>query len=62
MNNSHYENYDVECRLNGAEQYCNKYSGSPCCFFCKDKPACSQACMNEPIACGRSVCKDKKEE
>lgn len=62
MNNSHYENYDVECRLNGAEQYCNKYSGSPCCFFCKDKPTCSQACMNEPIACGHSVCKNKEKE
>ena len=44
MRYSQYENYDVECRLLGAERYCKKYSGSPCCFFCKEKQLCRQAC------------------
>lgn len=60
MRYSQYENYDVECRLLGAERYCKKYSGSPCCFFCKEKQMCRQACKNEPIACDKAVCRDKK--
>lgn len=51
--------YKVVCQLPGAEQYCNKHSRSPCCFFCKDKQICSGACQNEPIGCNYSACKDK---
>lgn len=51
--------YKVVCNLPGAEQYCNKHSGSPCCFFCKDKQTCKSACQNEPIGCNCSACKDK---
>lgn len=59
MRYSQYEGYDVECRLIGSEQYCKKHSGSPCCFFCKEKQTCRQACKNEPIACDKAVCRDK---
>lgn len=51
--------YKVICKLPSAEQYCQKYSGSPCCFFCKDKQTCKSACQNEPISCNYSACKDK---
>lgn len=60
MRYSQYKDYDVECMLKGAEEYCKKYSGAPCCFFCKEKQTCRQACKNEPIACDNAVCKDKK--
>ena len=36
--------YKVECRLSNAENYCKKYDGSPCCFFCKDNKDCEDAC------------------
>lgn len=52
--------YKVECRLSNAENYCKKYSGSPCCFFCKDNKDCEDACQNEPYACDRYTCVDKK--
>lgn len=60
MRYSQYEGYDVECTLIGAERYCKKYNGPKCCFFCKEKQVCRQACKNEPIACDKAVCRDKK--
>ena len=29
--------YKVECRLSNAENYCKKYDGSPCCYFCDEQ-------------------------
>ncbi len=57
--------YKVECRLSNAENYCKKYDGSPCCYFCDEKwkdekEKCEDACENEPYACNHYACVDKK--
>ncbi len=55
-----YEKYNVVCGLDESYQYCKKYKGRPCCFFCKDKQSCSKACKNDPTVCGKAYCEDKE--
>ena len=55
-----FEPYDVKCSLSNAKTYCTKYNDSPCCFFCKDKDTCNDACKNDPTKCNHAICHDKK--
>ncbi len=34
-------------------KYCSKYKCKACCFFCKDKKVCEDACLNDASGCGR---------
>lgn len=57
-----YEKYNVVCGLEGHNQFCKKHKGAPCCFFCRDKSKCSDACKNDPTVCRRAFCEDKEKD
>ena len=33
------------------EKYCMKYHFKACCFFCKDKEICPEACKSDVTVC-----------